>query len=50
MANIYIKTETKKMLRRLTKKDNRSLSDEIHFLCEKRLSFLEPKKEKNEIT
>jgi len=46
MANMYIKDETKKMLKRLSKKDRRPLSDEVFFLVQRRLAFLEPKKEK----
>jgi mRNA-degrading endonuclease RelE of RelBE toxin-antitoxin system len=48
MANIYIKDKTNQLLKRLAKKENRGIKDEIDFLCEKRMRFLEPQVEKPE--
>lgn len=49
MANIYIKDETKDKLKRLVKieKPPSTIKNEVEFLVDKRLRFLEPKETPN---
>ena len=51
MANIYIKDETKALLKQLVKveKPPSTIKNEVHFLVEKRLRFLEPQEKPTDL-
>ena len=52
MANIYIKDETKALLKQLVKveKPPSTIKNEVHFLVEKRLRFLKPQEKPDDKT